>query len=147
MLDCIFPENDTCKTLVVELCRRFKITTFLLLFSIYTNNIIVDKKVNVPPCRSGTFLYILRKNALPVQRFWKTWKGLFKILSSGLSNGFCIACTYCSIDIGNGVGANFVDQIRWTTWRILKTATASNNRPCINAFYIVVQQLNAAFAD
>ena len=34
MLDCIFPENDTCKTLVVELCRRFKITTFLLLFSI-----------------------------------------------------------------------------------------------------------------
>ena len=35
MLDCIFPENDTCKTLVVELCRRFKITTFLLLFSIF----------------------------------------------------------------------------------------------------------------
>ena len=33
MLDCIFPENDTCKTLVFELCRRFKITTFLLLFS------------------------------------------------------------------------------------------------------------------
>ena len=28
---CIFPENDTCETLVVELCRRFKITTFLLL--------------------------------------------------------------------------------------------------------------------
>ena len=32
----IFPENDTCKTLVVELCRRFKITTFHLLFSIFT---------------------------------------------------------------------------------------------------------------
>ena len=25
---CILPENDTCKSLVVELCRRFKITTF-----------------------------------------------------------------------------------------------------------------------
>ena len=35
MLDCIFPENDTCKTLVVELCRRFKITTFLLLFRLF----------------------------------------------------------------------------------------------------------------
>ena len=34
MLYCIFPENDTCKTLVVEFCRRFKITTFPLLFSI-----------------------------------------------------------------------------------------------------------------
>ena len=32
-------ENDTCKTLVVELCRRFKITTFLLLFSIYTEDL------------------------------------------------------------------------------------------------------------
>ena len=35
MLDCIFPENDTCKTLVVELCRRFNLfTTTFFFFSV-----------------------------------------------------------------------------------------------------------------
>ena len=45
IVDCIFPENDTCKTLVVELCRRFKITTFLLLFSIYNNQSLYMKSI------------------------------------------------------------------------------------------------------
>ena len=67
---------------------------------------------NFPPCKSYTFAYILRKNVLPVERFLKDIKKspFLTLSSSGLLSSFCIPCTYYSLDIGNGVGANFVDQ-------------------------------------
>ena len=55
MLDCIFPENDTCKTLVVELRRLFQITMFLLLFSIHEFKYILKW----PPQNQDGYLCIL----------------------------------------------------------------------------------------